>query len=65
KLAEGTPEAAETALLLWRGGCAGCRRHKSILAQNRADIRKRGRYGPHSRLENLNQGTVNGLETTE
>ena len=65
KLPERAPEAPETALLLRRGSGAYGRRHKNILAQNRADTRKPGRRRPYARPENLNKGTVNGLETTE
>jgi hypothetical protein len=66
KLAKHAPETPETALLL-RRGCRACGcRHTNILAQNAADNREgetaRSRpTGPG----NLNEGTVNGLETTE
>ena len=65
-LAKRTPEPPETALLSWRGSRAACGRgHTSILAQIAADIRKPSRIATRFGPWDLNQGTVDGLETTE
>jgi hypothetical protein len=65
KLPESAPEAPETALSFSRSARAYCRGHKSILTQNEADYRKPDARTCSPGSGNLNNGTVDGLETTK
>src|SRR6267378_5632752 len=64
QLAEGSPKAPEAALGR-RGGCICGRGHKSILAQNGWTPGIEAAFRSNSRPGNLNEGTVDGLETTQ
>src|ERR1700730_17830138 len=66
KLLEHAPEATESTLLLGRSRCVRNRGHRSILTQNEPDPRKaRPRVCRLLAPMDLDEGTVDGLETTD